>query len=292
VVDFDALKKAAKINERALKAALDAVSEGKTDLEVVELAESIVFSARPAFPVNIGCGHVAAHYTPDAEVRRSPHGLVKLDVGVHVNGWITDAAVTADVDGRWKNILNASREALRRAIDVIKPGVPLRDVGRVIWETAKEYGVRPIRNLGGHQIDRYALHAGLFVPNIPEGSGRIEEGMLLAIEPFMTNGDGYVRDGNSVHIFSLSGERARTPVARQIIAYVREHFGTLPFALRWIEKKFGRHARLAVYELVRMGSLRQYPVLLERKGSQVAQFETTVYVDADGAQPLVDIFNI
>ncbi len=292
MVDLAALRKAAKVHERALKAGIDAIAEGKTDLEVVEIVERIVFSEKPAFPTNICCEHVAAHYTPDAGVRKELSGLVKLDVGVHVNGWITDAAVTIDVDGRWKQILEASREALRRAIDTIRPGVRLSDVGRVIWETAKEYGVKPIRNLGGHQIGRYALHAGLFVPNVPEGSGQIKEGMLLAIEPFMTNGDGYVREGNTVHIFSLSEERARTPFAKQIIEYIRENFGRLPFALRWIENEFGQQVRLAIYELVRMGSLRQYPVLLERKGCQVAQFETTVYVDKDGAQPLVDVFNI
>ncbi len=289
VVDLEALRRAARIHEKALKHGVDAILSGASDLDVVLTVERAIEPARPAFPVNICSAHVAAHYTPGAGDARPLHGLVKLDVGVHVDGWITDAAVTVDLDGRWKSIARASYEALQRAVDAIKPETPLRDVGEVIWKTAKEFGVKPIRNLGGHQIEQYNLHAGLFVPNVPEGSERIEEGMILAIEPFMTNGDGFVRESNSVHIFSLRGTRARSPQARSVLAYIRENFGPLPFALRWLEERFGRSVRLAIVELVRLGSLHQYPVLVERKGSQVAQFETTVYVDRDGALPLVDV---
>ena len=289
VADLEALRRAAKIHEKALRRGVDAILSGATDLDVVLAVEKEIEEAKPAFPVNICSAHVAAHYTPDAGESRPLHGLVKLDVGVHVDGWITDAAVTVDLDGSWKNIARASYVALQRAIEVTRPGVRLMDVGETIWRTAKEFGVKPIRNLGGHQIERYNLHAGLFVPNVPEGSEKIEEGMILAIEPFMTNGEGLVRESNSVHIFSLRGSRARSPQARSVLAYVRDNFGPLPFALRWLEERFGRSVRLAVVELVRLGSLHQYPVLVERKGSQVAQFETTVFVDRDGAQPLVDV---
>ena len=259
-----------------------------------EVEQMILESAKNAFPCNVGVDHVAAHFAPtDSDpVNLSNAKLVKIDAGAHINGWISDAAFTYVLDDTQEILARAAYEALYEAVHAIHPGMRVSEVGRIISSVAKKYGVKPIENLGGHQIERYTLHAGLFIPNVPEGNAIIKEGMQIAIEPFMTGGRGFVSNGPSVTIFSLERDRARSPIARQVLAYIKKEFGPLPFAQKWLERKFGNSARLALYELAKNGSINQYPVLLERRESYVAQFETTVYVDRDGAEILIDVFDL
>ncbi len=296
-VNIDLLRKAGKITERALLRAHKLLESGERNgLKIADAAEEKIYSAgaQPAFPCNVSPDHWAAHNAPtdDSPTDLGSARLVKIDAGAHVDGWIGDSAFTYVFDDSIRQVARAARAALEAAMQTIKPGVSVADVGKVISNVAKNFGVKPVANLGGHQIDRYVLHAGLFVPNVPEGNARIEEGMVVAVEPFMSTGRGYVRNGTQVNIFSLESTRARSRGAREIIQYVAENFGPLPFAEKWIIRKFGKSARLYIYELAKTGAFYQYPVLVDSPGSVVAQFETTFYVDKDGAQPLIDIFQI
>ncbi len=296
-VDVDLLRKAGKITERALLRAYKLLESGeRSGLRLADAAEDEIYSAdaRPAFPCNVSPDHWAAHNAPtdDDPTDLSSARLVKIDAGAHIDGWIGDSAFTYVFDDSVRNVAQAARTALETAMHTIKPGVSVAEVGKAISEVAKRFGVRPVSNLGGHQIARYVLHAGLFVPNVPEGSETIEEGMVVAVEPFMSTGRGYVRNGTHVNIFSLESTRARSKGARDVVRYVAENFGPLPFAEKWILRKFGKSARLYIYELVKTGAFYQYPVLVDSPGSVVAQFETTFYVDKDGAQPMIDIFQI
>lgn len=295
-MDVDSLRKSGKILTRVLHQAFSLLEYGeRSGLKIADNVEGKIWeSAKPAFPCNVGLDNIAAHFSPtDSEpTDLSSAQLVKIDAGVHIDGWITDAAFTYVFNDRYEYIARAAYDALYEAVHTIKPGVRVDEIGKRISDVAKKYGVEPIANLGGHQIKQYALHAGLFVPNVPEGRAVIEEGMLIAIEPFMTNGRGFVSNGSSVTIYSLERPRARSPIARNVLEYIKSEFGLLPFAQKWIERKFGQQSRLALYELTRNGSINQYPILLEKKGSVVAQFETTVYVDKDGAEILVDVFDL
>jgi methionyl aminopeptidase len=206
-VDVDKLRKAGKITEKALLAGYKALESGeRSGLAVADAVEKVVFEeARPAFPCNVSKDNVAAHHAPtDADpTDLSSAKLVKIDAGAQVDGWIGDSAFTyvfTDDDVALR-VARAARAALEAAMHVVKPGVSVREIGKEISRVAKEYGVKPVSNLGGHQISRYVLHAGLFVPNVPEGNATIEEGMIIAIEPFMTNGRGAVHDGTVANIF-------------------------------------------------------------------------------------------
>ncbi len=293
LMSVEQLRKSGKILEDALRYAYELIESGeRSGLKIADAVENrILESARNAFPCNIGPDHVAAHFSPtDSDPAPLDSAkLVKIDAGAHVDGWISDAAFTYVFDEGYRKLARAAYEALYEAVHAVRPGVRVSEIGQAISSVAKKYGVRPIENLGGHQIERYNLHAGLFVPNVPEGRAVIREGMILAIEPFMTDGRGFVSNGSSVTIFSLVRERARSPIARKVLSYVKSEFGPLPFSQKWVEREFGNAARLALYELTKSGSLHQYPVLLERSGTHVAQFETTMYVDKDGAEPIVDI---
>ncbi len=274
--------------ERAGKIAAECLEFGrkliKINIPLLEVAEKIEkkiydSNAKPAFPVNISINEVAAHFTPeinDSTIFKE-NDLVKLDVGVQVNGCIGDNAVTIDL-GDNKELVKASEKALENAIKIIKPGIKLRDIGKEIQEAIQEFGFSPIRNLCGHQVEEYKQHAGLTIPNYDNGSDiEIEEGMIIAIEPFATTGEGVVVDGKQSGIFKLVQlKNTRNLEGRKIIKFVDENFKGLPFAKRWL-KQFN-NLNFSLQTLERDNIIEEYRILVERGKGLVSQAEKTVLV--------------
>ncbi len=140
------------------------VSPGKPVLKICEELEDKIHSlgGRPAFPVNIGINEVAAHYTspPGDTLTIPPGSMVKVDFGVHVQGYLCDTSVTVYYDPKYEPMVKASDKALQNAIRAFRPTVKMSEIGRIIQSTIERYGYRPIRNLTGHSIQRYTIHAG------------------------------------------------------------------------------------------------------------------------------------
>ncbi len=179
---------------------------GNSLLEVAEFVEkkTIELGGRPAFPCNISRNEEAAHATPKAGDKDVfGKDMVKLDLGVHVDGYIADSAVTVDLSGN-SDILKASEDALAAAIDLMKPGVSTGEIGAAIEESIRNYGLSPITNLSGHGLSQYEAHDDPSVPNKRiEGGVILRKGDVLAIEPFATNGTGLVHDGSWAEIYSI-----------------------------------------------------------------------------------------
>ena len=286
------LVKAGEIAARAREMGARLVREGSRASEVcAKLEEYIVESgARPAFPCNFSVNHVAAHYTPgvsdDVVVREGD--LVKVDVGVSVDGFIADTAITVDVGGSHGDLVRAAEEALEAVLRIMKPRVRIYEIGRAVEPVIKRRGFRVIRNLAGHTIGRYVIHAGTSVPNYPERKSfyaRIEPGTVVAIEPFATNGRGYVVESGPVNIYSYTGKKPRIPlneVESEILEYVREEFKTLPFTPRWLAGRWDPAKVVeALKSLASKGVLHAYPVLVESGRGLVSQAEHTFVVLRD-----------
>ena len=244
---------------------------------------------KPAFPVNVGINEVAAHYTsPPGDTLKIPDRcLAKIDFGVQIDGYLTDTSVTVCFEPRLEPLVQAADEALQNAIRAFRPGVKLSEVGRVVESTVKKFGLRPIGNLTGHKIERFAIHAGKSVPNVPMMNGtKIEEGEIYAIEPFTTlsQAAGMVKNGSSAYIYRfVKPKGAESEDAKKILGYIQSNFSTLPFASRWLDKTFDREiTKKALYELIRSRCLSAYPVLIEETANPVAQSEHTVLVNRDG----------
>ena len=216
-----------------------------------------------------------------------PEGaVVKLDIGVHVDGYIADTAVTVTLDDRFSQLLEAAREALDKAIEAFKPGTPFTRIGAVIEETIKRHGYQPIRNLSGHSLARYTIHAGEIIPNVGDRLVRGKIGCgAYAIEPFATTGDGIVVEREPVTIYAYTGKRVRarlTQDEKKVLATIALRFRTLPFSPRWLTDTLSFDKLIhALARLARRGLLIAYPVLVERSGGVVAQFEHTVLVNGD-----------
>jgi len=280
-------KQAGAILKKAQELAKELVKPGASVLEITEKIEGKIKKEGGGigFPLNVSINENAAHFTPDlnCDLKIKDDDLVKIDIGVHVDGYIADSAITLSMNNceEHKNLIKAAEAGLKAALDIAKPGVTLGELGTAIEEAIKSFDVVPIANLTGHTLEQYKLHAGISVPNIKnESEIKLEEGTAVAIEPFSTNGDGRVSDAKDVYIYEyLQDKPTRNREARKILEMAKNQFGGLPFAIRWVEKEFGKlKARMAMQELAKNKALYQYPVLREKAPGLVAQAEHTVLI--------------
>ncbi|WP_457620081.1 type II methionyl aminopeptidase [Methanopyrus sp.] len=288
----DEFQEAGKVVRKVLHRAAREVDVGDRLLEVAEYLEECVRDqgAEPAFPVNLSLNEVAAHYTPspDDETEISPGDILKVDVGAHVNGAIGDAAITLSFDNDLgERLAKAAREALEAAIETIRPGVECREVGRAIGEVCRDHGFKPVIGLTGHQIEPWNLHAGVSIPNddLPGYENKLEEGMVLAIEPFVTteDGEGDVKPGSTVEIFSVRDPNQRS---RLDLHRIYEDRKSLPFARRWVG--VAPRVKFELLRLSKLGAVKAYPELVEVNGEPVAQWEHTVVVTERGCHVLTE----
>ncbi len=277
-------EKAGKIAEEALTYGKKLIKEGERLIEISKKIEDKIKSlnGKLAFPVQISINNIAAHYCPDIndEERIKSGDLVKLDVGVHVNGKIGDTACSIDVDND-KNLklIMASKDALKVAIENMRPGVKLKEIGKAIEEVITGYGFNPIKNLSGHEVKDYELHAGFIVPNYDNGDEtELKEGQIFAVEPFATTGEGFVKDGKLSGIYSVIMPR-NVRSGREVLKYIVENYKTLPFARKWLLEKFSEFkTNFSLRILERENIIQQYHQLVERSQGIVSQAEHTVKV--------------
>jgi methionyl aminopeptidase len=278
-------REAGEILVEVLTAAADRVEPGETQLSVAEFAEEEIreLGGEPAFPVNISVDEEASHASPGADDQTEfGEEMVCLDVGVHVDGYIADAAVTVDHTGN-RELVEAAEEALEVAVDTVEPGVHTGEIGAEIGDVIDAYGYNPIVNLTGHGLAHYDAHTGPNIPNRAVDSGvTLEAGDVLAIEPFATTGGGKVTEGSGAEIYSVEetgGVRDRR--ARDLLETLDETYGELPFAARWLD---GGRTEMSLRRLERSGKVRDYPVLKESDGELVSQAEHTLIVTEDGCE--------
>ena len=284
--------KAGKIAGRVLSLVKNEVRPGVKVLKICKLAEEKILefgASGIAFPCNVSINNEAAHYTsPYADSKVFPDmGLVKVDIGAHVNGYISDTAITVDLDGSFENFIAAARNALESAIEAVRPGVHVGEVGAAIERTIKKHGLKPVHQLSGHQLRQWMLHAGKNVPNIGQKvSPTMNLGETYAIEPFATNGNGTIKSGRTIYIFSndLKNKKKLDHSALRVRNTSRQLFKSLPWASRWLYGKVGGvDVDVVLKTLQRAGAIHGYPVLFEGKDGMVSQFEHSVFIGEEGA---------
>lgn len=272
--------KAGKIAGEALQYAKSIAKPGINLLELADNVELkiVELGGQPAFPVNLSLNHIAAHYAPVLKetIVLKETDVLKIDVGVHVNGAVGDTALTVGPD---KELIKASEEALKAAIREAYAGNEVRKIGRAIQETIQSLGYSPIKNLSGHGLGRYMIHSGKTIPNYDNGDKRVlEDGETIAIEPFATDGEGMVIESAASNIYRLQRVKpVRDMNARKVMKFVEENYKTLPFARRWVEREV-TNSSLAFMLLVREGVLHSYAQLKEQSDGMVSQAEHSLII--------------
>jgi methionyl aminopeptidase len=240
----------------------------------------------PAFPVNISINEVAAHYTaePNDQIVIKDTDVVKIDLGVHINGYVADTAVTISYDPKYDQLIKIVELSLSEAIKIAKHNTKSSEIGKEIENTISHNGLKPIQNLSGHSLDQYIIHAGKSIPNIKTygSSFSLSSNQAYAIEPFVTTSDGLgiVYEGKIRNIFSLiSRKPTKDKEADEFISYLWNEFKTLPFALRWLVNNFDQpKARTMIDFLIKKKNVRAYPILVEGNNKVVSQAEHTIFI--------------
>ena len=264
---------------------------GSTLEEICNSIEKEIMSkgGKCAFPVNVSLNEIAAHYTaePNDKTTVKDTDLLKIDLGVQINGHIADTAVTVCYDPKYDFLVQAAEAALREAMTIIRVGAKSSDVGKMIENTTKQMGGIPIANLSGHSLEQYTIHAGKSVPNIWSiGSFSFQSTEAYACEPFVTtpDGSGFVREGKIRNIFSLvTRKRTKDEDINKMIDFIWQKFNMLPFALRWFIPEYDeKTARELLERLIKNKVVRSYPILVEANEQMVAQAEHTFIPQENG----------
>ena len=290
--EIEKWRQAGSLASEALQFGKSIIEKKKSMLDVTEEIENYVRDkgGELAFPTNLAINNVGAHWTPSSKNKEKfcEGDLVKLDVGVHIEGYIGDNALTIEIGtDKYRRMIEASREALNKAIEISAAGISVGVIGHAVQETIERYGYRPIANLTGHRIKRYNLHSGVSIPSVRERGGPVlKTGDIVAIEPFVTDGAGRVGGKRNSNIYHLRQIRnIRDEKATELMIEIRDRYKGLPFAERWLHT-FQKDATKNLQKLIRAGIVSYYPVLDELGKGMVAQSEHTLMITSSGNEVL------
>ncbi len=284
-------RRAGKIAARCREWARGAIQPGVKLRTILETIESMIREdgAQPAFPSQTSRNECAAHYcsSPDDETVYEEGDVVKVDMGVHVDGWIADTACTVDLstDGRHGPLIKASADALAAAIALVEPGRPVMEIGAAVERTITDAGFEPVRNLTGHGLDQWKVHCAPQIPSYGErGGGKLAEGMVVAIEPFACTGRGFIHEAGRAEVFMLvRPPRKAKGIDKDVLREMQSWRG-LPIARRYFSHLDTAAVEDTISKLARQGVLVRYPPLLEQPNVLVAQTEHTLHVGSDGVE--------
>jgi len=284
------LERAGEIATEVLKNSKKLVKEGAILRDVCDQVEQEILNLNGgiAFPCSLAVNDCAAHYAPiftdDSKIPKN--SIVKLDIGVHINGQICDCATTINFNDELNHLEQASFKSLKTVVETVKEGTTLGEIGKLVEETMYAHNCKPIYNLSGHSLGDHLVHSGISIPNYDSKSNyKLRENQVFAIEPFSTNGEGFVIDKGKAGIFSLNAlKNTRNPVGKMLIQEMYKERKTLPFAERWLHKIEPSHLKLnsALLDLINNRIITAYPPLCEKSGGMVSQHECTIVIEKNG----------
>ena len=247
----------------------------KIDKKIEELGGEL------AFPVNLSLNEIAAHYTPSFDDKTKAEGLLKVDLGVSIDGYIADVAFSLDLteNGEFKEMIELNEAALENALEKLNADSVVGDISDVIQKKVLGSKYSVVKNLSGHSLGRNLIHAGITISNYKNDSKVKLKNMAFAVEPFLTTGVGEVYSGKKGEIFRLNKEQqVRDKDAREVLKFIKENYKTKPFCKRWLEKQGFKKLNFILKLLVTDGILHNYSILVEKSKKPVSQAEHTVII--------------
>jgi methionyl aminopeptidase len=294
VKEVESYKKAGEIAKQVKIFMKSFVKKGMLLIDIAEGIENKIreLGGEPAFPVNTSIDSVAAHYTSLPGDENIAEGLLKVDVGICIDGFIADFARSFDLSdgGEHSEMFELNKGLLETAREVIHPGIKVSDIGNSLGEFLEKFNEKNktnysvIGNLCGHTLDKDNIHAGITIPNDKNDSNVELDGKAFAVEPFVTLGGGHVYEGEGGGIYAISGEGSvRDKDVREIFGFIKDEYKTRPFCARWLEREGFKKIRFALSILTKQGLLHHYPLLIEKSKMPVSQFEDSFLINGDKA---------
>lgn len=269
--------KAGQISKQALDYGKSLVKPGNKIVDILDKIEKKIhdLGGIPAFPAQINANEIAAHFCPlDNDETICEDQVFCLDVGACYNGAIGDNATTVDLSNSYKDLVEASQKAVDEVEKILQPGITLSEIGKTIQDVIQSFNYSPIKNLSGHTLAPWRIHAGLNIPNFNNNSNiKLTEG-YFAVEPFATDGKGMIHEANNPSVFALKKVKpVRGVWTRKILNDIKS-YNNLPFTTRWLTKKYSyAQVKLALRELLQLNILHDYPPLVEDNKGMVSQAE-------------------
>lgn len=257
-----------------------------------------------AFPTCVSVNECVCHNSPlesDAEQPRLEAGdIVKLDVGCHIDGYISVAAHTlvvgnppeaaeSNVTGSKADVMQAAYLAGEVATKLLQPGNTNYQVTQAIAKVAQTFGVRAVMGVLGHQMKRFVIDGNKVILLREEVDQKVENqtfelNEVYSIDVAMSTGDGKPRETETrTTVFKRAVDknyRLKMRASRYLFNEVNSKYPALPFSLRMLEDE--RQARMGVVECLKHELLHAYPVLYERPGDHVAHFKVTILILPSG----------
>ncbi len=309
------LRKAAECHKHIRAKVRQSMKPGIKVLDICQTAEDEItkffgensIKCGVGFPVGVSCNRVAAHDSANPGDTRTigKNDVVKIDCGVHVNGNIIDSAFTYAFDSKYDKLLEASKDGTWSGIKLAGPDARIQEISSAIQEAIesyeieldqKVYPIKVIRNLGGHNIEPYKIHAGKIILGAPSksvnDSTKMEVGELYAIETFATTGSGLIQEDLSMDCnhymknFDAPFVNLKLNTSKKILGHINKTRQTLPFASRWIEKEIGSGYKVGLSDLVKNKIVESFPPLVDIKNSYTSQLEHTLYIKENGSEVL------
>lgn len=264
-----------------------------------------------AFPTCISANHIVGHFSPLKEDNTVIKGgdLLKIDLGVHIDGFIATAAHTlqvpectdgsseaAPISGKAADVVAAANTALEAALRLVRPGKQISDVPDVLRTVVESYGCNLVEGVMMHQMKQFVIDANKCVLNRPSPehkveNGEFEENEVYAVDIVVSTGEGKPKlvDEKQTTVYKRALDMVyslKMKASRAVFKEINTRFPALPFTFRELEGTSSREAsssRLGIVECLSHGLLHPYPVLYEKQGELVAQFKTTVLLMPNGS---------
>lgn len=309
---------AGDIANKVLAAVLEAVKPGKTALEIcalgdaaIEEATSKIYNTKKggkkvekgiAFPTCISVNHIVGHYSPlttENKVVLAEGDLVKVDLGVHVDGYVAvvahtiacaEAAEPAPVTGRAADVLLAAWTASELAQRMLKEGTPNSEVTKMFEAVAEAYDIKQVEGVLSHAMKRHVIDDEKTIlcktnkeDNQEVDKHTIEKNDVWSIDVLFSTGSGTPQMSEErTTVFKRKVEQKyslKMKASRQFFSEVNSRFPTMPFCLRAGDE---RAWRMGVVECVKHNLFVEYPVLVEKPKDCIAHFKFTAMLLPSG----------
>jgi methionyl aminopeptidase len=313
----------AKVHKNISNKVYEYVKPGLSVKEIIEFIESGVreetkynnlepLKCGIGFPIGIGINNCVAHYTLNYEDIESnnkildKNDIIKIDYGVHYNGMIIDSAFTLCFDEKYNEFIDLSKEATNYAIKQCGVDAILGEVGESIEEfiksheliiDRKNYDINVMKDLSGHMIKPFEIHAGKAVPNIKINYPlRMNENEFYAIEPFITTGKGIsiLKEHKSHYMINKDFVNVDTKLKKDdmyLLSLIKNNYSSMPFCQKWLSEliysinnknKNDYNITQILNKLEYKNIINSYPPIYDIEGSIVAQHEHTIYITDKG----------
>lgn len=307
-------KMAGDMANRILKKIIDATTVGTTARTLCQMGDNLieeetskVFKKEKelkkgiAFPTCISVNHVVCHFSPllsETDIPINDGDMVKIDLGVHIDGYIAvvghtivvGASKDNKITGAKADVLLAAQLASEVAQRLVKAGNENYTVTDQIQKVAEAFQCKPVEGMLSHQLKRNIIDGEKAIIQNPNEQQRKDHAKcefavhdVFAVDILISTGDGKTKEKDTrttVYKRTENNYQLKMKASRAFYSEVCNKFTTMPFTLRAFEDE--KKAKMGVVECCKHQLLEPFNVLWEKEGEYVAQFKFTLLIMPNG----------